>query len=384
MDQSPPSLHPPVLETEAHKDLLRQKLSIIAGQRSGAQKRPILAGAPAVRISLSTVSLATSFDAYVSISYPGADENFSVSLLVDSGNSSLIVPNFSDLAGLPSFSNNYTVLQYGVREPWGCPACIVKGPIRLFAEDGIYDVPNCVFYACLGPNDSGELTANFGVGCLGLPKVGDEIQPPLAFIDDYRRAEFDYAPAAQRFAAKGSLMISGGSFLTLYKDVPNNYKMFDIVKNQEWMSLRPKSLSIGNVLTKWPGDLALESIAMIDTGGGPVFLSDPKDHVWPSDWPRPAPVPPPSWLDGEYSCQAIAESLSITLSDEKSSFSYRIDRAKLPASVQGLTLVMCKHCHFMMSQNGMNIGGLSALFNYILIDYASAKVGFKSKPPELL
>jgi hypothetical protein len=32
----------------------------------------------------------------------------------------------------------------------------------------------------------------------------------------------------------------------------------------------------------------------------------------------------------------------------------------------------------------MNIGGLSALFNYILIEYAAARVGFKTKPPELV
>jgi len=33
----------------------------------------------------------------------------------------------------------------------------------------------------------------------------------------------------------------------------------------------------------------------------------------------------------------------------------------------------------MMEENGMNIGGLSALFNYILIDYTAARVGFKRK-----
>jgi hypothetical protein len=34
--------------------------------------------------------------------------------------------------------------------------------------------------------------------------------------------------------------------------------------------------------------------------------------------------------------------------------------------------------------DGMNIGGLSALFNYMLIDYVYARVGFRPKPPELL
>jgi hypothetical protein len=45
---------------------------------------------------------------------------------------------------------------------------------------------------------------------------------------------------------------------------------------------------------------------------------------------------------------------------------------------------MCKQCSYMNGQNGMNIGGLSALFNFILIDYVSALVGFKAKPLELV
>jgi len=56
----------------------------------------------------------------------------------------------------------------------------------------------------------------------------------------------------------------------------------------------------------------------------------------------------------------------------------------MPASVQGLTLVMCHESQFMRGNNGINIGGLSALFNYILIDYSLGKVGFKPKPAALV
>jgi hypothetical protein len=31
--------------------------------------------------------------------------------------------------------------------------------------------------------------------------------------------------------------------------------------------------------------------------------------------------------------------------------------------------------------DGMNIGGISALFDYVLVDYGSAKVGLKAKVP---
>src|SRR5271166_406467 len=48
-------------------------------------------------------------------------------------------------------------------------------------------------------------------------------------------------------------------------------------------------LVVANTMTKWPGELATSSIAMIDTGGGPASLSDPKKCLWAKDWPSPAP-----------------------------------------------------------------------------------------------
>jgi hypothetical protein len=388
MNHSAPSLHPPVLKTQAHKDLVGNKLSSIATERGRlrAQASRPAASPVSVSIPLTAVSLNSSFDAYINISYRGASPNLSVQLLVDSGNSALIVPNFSDIASLPDFSQNYTVLQYGVQEPWGCPACIVRGPIEILLPNDVHKIPNCEFYACLGPNESGQLTANFGVGRVDPWRAADGsgLQAALSYDNAYPYAEFAYAPAGQILAGGDSPNIAEGSLLTLYKTMPPGYLMFDIIKSLEWMSLRPQSLSIGTVKTDWPGDLSSKSIAMIDTGGGQVFLSDPKNYVWTKDWPNPAPVPDPSWLLGSYSCQAISGGLNITLSDGKNSFSYQIDPAKLPPSARGLSLTMCKQCFYMFGQNGMNIGGLCALFNYILIDYADAKVGFKAKPSEFV
>jgi hypothetical protein len=118
-------------------------------------------------------------------------------------------------------------------------------------------------------------------------------------------------------------------------------------------------------------------IAMIDTGGGPIFLSDPNGYLINTNWPEPVPSPP--WTAGSLSCESTEDDISIELSDEQGSFKYNIDAASLPAPAQGLTLVMCRICEYMMGNQGMNIGGLSALFNFILIDYAAAKVGLKPK-----
>jgi hypothetical protein len=49
----------------------------------------------------------------------------------------------------------------------------------------------------------------------------------------------------------------------------------------------------------------------------------------------------------------------------------------MPASVAGLTLVMCEDNHYMMGQNGMNIGGISFLFVTVLIDYMNKRVCLK-------
>jgi hypothetical protein len=350
----------------------------------------LIADSPSKNIPLTTVSRDNGFDAYVSISFPGAGGALSEPLVVDSGNTSLIFPDYAAIAGLPGFSQNYKVLEYDIQEPWLCPACKLRGPIRIPLDDGsFYEIPDCVFYACTGPNQDNQLTANFGTGCLAPRKLGaPDGQSPLALSADYPYAEFNYAPAVEIFEPGAGPIIVGNSFLTLYRDIPQGYQMLDILKNKFWMSLRPKTLAIAGKQTKWPGDRAANSIAMVDTGGGPVFLSDPEKYLWANDWPTPAGLP--SWIGGSYCCQAISDDLAITLCDEnKREFSYKVDLAKLPPLAQGLSLVMCKLCTFMEEVNkipndGMNIGGLSALFNYILIDYASARVGFKTKPPELV
>ena len=132
------------------------------------------------------------------------------------------------------------------------------------------------------------------------------------------------------------------------KDMPDGYRhqIFEIVPNQLWMSLRPKRLSIDGKETKWPGKLAASSIAMVDTGGGPVFLSDPEKYVWATTRRlRPDCLPGLAVTTNRYPVQATRANLSITLSDGHGEFSYHVETAKLPD--QSLTLVMCKQCYYM-------------------------------------
>jgi hypothetical protein len=116
---------------------------------------------------------------------------------------------------------------------------------------------------------------------------------------------------------------------------------------------------------------------MIDTGGGPVFLSDPDDLLRDADWPNAAPEAIPAYWTN--SCKGISDDLAFSLGDGNHFVSFSIATKTLPPLVQGLTLVMCDDCHYMFGADGMNIGGLTALFYSILIDYKNAQIGFKPK-----
>ena len=175
MKYSGQSLHRPILRTEEFADLLRSKLALTAKATMFAQQERRVA-APSVSIPLTTVSLDGNFDAYISISFPGANGALTRPLVVDSGNNSLIVPDYAAIASLPGFSQNYKVIEYDIQEPWHCPACKLRGPIKIpLGDSHFHDIPDCVFYACTGPNADGQLTGNFGTGCLAPRKIGAPI-----------------------------------------------------------------------------------------------------------------------------------------------------------------------------------------------------------------
>ena len=146
--------------------------------------------------------------------------------------------------------------------------------------------------------------------------------------------------------------------------------------NLEWMAIIPKSLRVGNTATSWPGNVP-GPIAVVDTGGGPVFLSDPNGYVYATTWPHPATCP--AWASTSDQPNCVSDDLTIELAGlgPASTYKYTIRTGNLPSSVQGLTGVLCKVCWYMMGQQGMNIGGISVLFNNVLIDYKHCQVGFR-------
>ena len=75
----------------------------------------------------------------------------------------------------------------------------------------------------------------------------------------------------------------------------------------------------------------------------------------------------------------MSDDLTVELQGASNSPAYRytIAMSNMPASVQGLTLVVCSVNEYMWGQQGMNIGGISALMNHICIDFANGRVGLK-------
>jgi hypothetical protein len=386
MEFSKASLHPPVFVSPEHQAAVKAALAKIASLRQPARPTPKgMAPPPFYEIPITTISLNMNFDAYINISYQDAPAGQSVSLLLDSGNSMLIVPRWEDIAALPNSAANYQVLG-AAKEPWGCPVNVVRGPILLQSSSGdVLTLENCVFYACTGNDPNGNRTANFGAGCItpwssngwNTPAgLGVTLQAPLSYNSAYPYVKFNYAAADQIHSAAAAPNIVTISSLNVSQNPPAGYQMFQIIPNTEWMSLVPRSLKIGGTLTQWPGTVN-SPIAMIDTGGGPVFLSDPNGYLYQSQWPDP--VPNPFWASSSQNCISTSDDITIELGDQNGSFTYAVDTSSFPSSVQGLTLVMCQSNAYMMSRQGMNIGGISALEVGILVDFANFQVGLKPK-----
>lgn len=379
MTRSGPTLHPRILKDQSDVQSASKSLAQLTGQRLREITADITTAADAtVRIPIDSVSKDGSFDAYIHAGLVGGDSD--IKLLVDSGNSTLILPHFEAISKIPDFETLYKVEPETVKEPWGAQARIVTGPVVLPRRGGSYTLSTCRFYACTSLNDDGCYTANFGIGCVEPWSVGDThgLQSPLSYDSDYGFVEIDYAPVDQVLGSGGKLHVASGSSLVLCKTKPDAYStMLKILPNNPWMALRPLSLDIGGRRTPWPGHAKATSIAMVDTGGGPVFLSDPEGDLRKNDWPNAVPEPLQDFW--KTSCLGLSDDLAFSLSDGSQSVLLSIDAKALTPAVQGLCLVMCETCNFMRGQDGMNIGGLTALFYSILIDYKNAKVGFAPK-----
>lgn len=377
---SSPKLHPPVVSTDEHRDLVRDKIEALASRRPKPDGR--VAVGSRVTIPLTTVAMSGNFDSYIEVQFPIPHGSpVTAQLLVDSGNTCLVVPHSEALVNSGAYIWHGSTI-----EPFGCPAYLLQGPLQIPTLDGsIYEIENCVFYACYADNSwypGVGRTANFGAGrvipwpTVSVGTYNGPVQSPLSY-GTYSFVEFVYGPAAAMSFGGGPL-VTDGSFLVLNSYMPSGYRMMEIIPNALWMAVVPTSLTINGTSTNWPGSDP-SPLAQIDTGGGPVLVSDPNGHVNLNPWPDRVTCPP--WTSGDYpncNCTSAPLQLGFAGYGNVGAYSYSIDASALPAPVQGLTAVVYNPGP---GTDTMNIGGLSLLFNRLLVEYAGNRIGLLPQTP---
>ena len=383
---SPPALHPPLITTDQDRDLVRSKIAALTAGRPKGAARPFAAGA-SLSVPITTVSKGGNFDSFIDVSFLTPGGPTTATLLLDSGNNNMIIPNGDDLVGVPG----YTILGTALSPFTNCPSNVVQGPLLINANEGTYQIDNCVFYACTPKSSKDKPEANFGMGKIHpwtashpwndpLPNKPNVIlQSPLSYATDYPYAEVIFSSAAMMLSRSSDVLVSTGSMIVMHASAPSGYTMLSTIPHKAWMSVVPTSLLIDGTTTGWPGSVS-SPIAMLDTGGGPVMLSDPNGYVWPLIWQIEAACP--SWTNTSLYCNCIADPLQISLAAASGggTYTYAIDPIEQPSSEAGLTAVMCGMAYYMRGQQGMNVGGITFLYNRLLIDYARARIGLAPMP----
>jgi hypothetical protein len=390
-----PALHAPLTTNLSHIAMLedafddaRASLTSALGPAPAPHVAPA-AGAHQVSIRMVTAFAKANFDSVIFARFRGGKL---VGLVADSGNTSLIMPGFEDLQLLPNFRTDYQILtevdDHGrqLQDPWRLDAVLVRGPIEIpTADNTVLTIPDCVFYA-LKKTDKTP-SNNFGLGIIASwTKIrGFEVRPPLTYLSGYRYLEVDLADVP--LPASEAPSTSQDSLLTLYTSQPDGYKMLKTDPHAQWMAVTPEVLTIAGHPTGWPRQNAdPKPIAMIDTGGTQTFLSDP-GHDTRNALAMAAPGTIPCWARNcpgnlpSTNPAATKSPIGITLGDGSATWSYTVDLSALPATDRDTSLVVCDECGYMMGVPGMNIGGLSMLFNSLLIDQTGGRVGFKRKVP---
>jgi hypothetical protein len=118
MARSGPTLHPPVLRDPSDVAFVSTSLAGLVDERRlhATAEIELVEGAD-IHIPIDSVSKNGSFDAYIHVGLVGGGHP-NIKLMVDSGNSTLVLPHFDAISQLPNFDKNYKVAPDVVTEPW--------------------------------------------------------------------------------------------------------------------------------------------------------------------------------------------------------------------------------------------------------------------------
>ncbi len=358
---------------------------------------------------------AGNFDQRISVRGVGFspdDPMKSYDILFDTGNHNLIYPYWNDLK---NNSDKYNILG-SATERWGCPVYIVTGPMIV----GGFTIQNCTFLACYQDHPhTGSRTSNFGAGYISRTriKLGDVyVDTPFRYVPNINCIEINFA----------------NNYVMLYNDISQSLttllgypNMLNITPNYNWMSTYIKYLSLNikngdNITKKWIDNLDNRHV-YIDSGGGPILMSDPsiskcysyraaghhfttipsltsreecvnKGYTWSEsdssiihndDIPVVTHEKVETWGTkcGVYNFPSYVD---VTLTDKQNVAIIKIPKnnGEIPGNFANCNAVICEQNRYLFSKAAMNIGGQLFYYYNVLIDYRDPekggfKIGFK-------
>jgi len=252
--------------------------------------------------------LQANYDNYISVEYRkgGSWTPTMETMVFDTGSNALILPDFSLLD-----ATKYTVIEDNIQEPWGCPAKILKGPIRLGMS---MEIPECEFVACTAPNASGNRTHICGAS-IGQYVISSGLYPSSPIVQlcvQLKRPFFEIV-----INEKSTNLNSQINFFT---NKPSSYSQknvggpFPVVPNIPWTAIAIEGIKVDGNSTKWQVSSASKHIGLLDTGGGPVMINDDPQQSLVPVFKKTSDCP--GWVSPSLGAQCFSDQITVNISPD--------------------------------------------------------------------
>ncbi len=250
-------------------------------------------------------ALVDNYDSFISVEYhKGGNWTPTMKTMVfDTGSDALILPDFTLLD-----ATKYTVIADNIYEPWGCPAKILKGPIRLGMT---MEIPECQFVACTAPNSSGNRTGICGAS-IGLRDT-DGPYPRSPIVQLCRQLK---RPFCEIVINTSNL----NSQVSFFSNKPSSYSQknvggpFPMIPNIPWTAIAIEGIKVDGNSTEWQVSSANEHIGLLDTGGGPVMINDDPQQSLVSAFKKTSNCP--GWVSPSSGAKCFSDQITVNISPD--------------------------------------------------------------------
>ena len=341
------------------------------------------------------------YDSFISVEYRKGGEwvPTTETMLFDTGSVALILPYYKNLD-----ATKYRTIKDNITEPWGCPAKILKGPIRL----GGMEIPECQFIACTGPNTYKRRTHICGasISSRNEPYVYPS-SPIVQVCKKLKRPFFEVVINTSNLKSQVSFFSNkppsysqknvGGPFPiipnenwtaiaiegikvdgTKWQKLPQGCPAGEpdcgcYVDNQCWGSIDYDEANCANefIDAKWcmASNPANKYIGLLDTGGGPIMINDDKQQSLASVFKNTTKCP--GWLSSSLGAQCFSDQITVSISSDF--------EVKYPNNGK-TTTVLFPRKNIFTSSGELNFGGQFFLYGCnVLYDINSQEVYLQPK-----